>query len=323
MSANFRNVALGVILLAVIVTAATSCKKRTVEAPRQEIEPWPIAAIWVGGGGEDAPCQDYFAPDLIVYSDGRIILKKVRRGEKNAMPTVSFWTKIVTFAELAGFQDRMAAVISDPKLESYDWVSGASEGPETTFYFGKRGMGISTRVYGLWLGQLDDPNFLENLSLVDRLGRLPETLFVFCASLRLLDLTGIEPWKPTSLTVEFRPSLEDLTKRPHWPDTWPSADSPTAEPCSELRFVSMDLEKQDLLQQLLGTEMRYELRGIEAGGKKYLVEYHYHFPGEELWRGVWGCDSWDSIVPPPPPHRKLVTPVVPKPVPPKNAFELK
>jgi hypothetical protein len=76
MGANLRNIALGVILLAVIVTAATSCKK-TAEAPEQETEPWPIAAVWVGGRYSDV--QDCSAPSLVVYSDGRVILKKSTR----------------------------------------------------------------------------------------------------------------------------------------------------------------------------------------------------------------------------------------------------
>jgi len=318
MSANFRNVAFGVILLVVILTAAISCKKRVVEVPKEKVEPWPIAAIWAWH--DYVTHQDASTPSLVVYSDGRVILKKVSPIDRSAVPfsipVVTFWTKLLTAEELADFQARAEKVVKDPDLDAERLLSFTSDQSSTKFYFGTKGKSFVIDVYALWLDQPDDPSFL---TYQEGMENLPDSLFQYCAYLPVLIQGDLERWKPEQWVVELRRSSNNQVSLPHWPDTWPGPDSSCATVCGERKFVILEMNKQAGLQKLLGAEPRDEGMEIEAGGKNYWASYRYHFPGEESWYAAFGVVDLNSFVQPIPP---LQPPVVPKPVPPKNAFEL-
>jgi len=306
MSAHFRHVALGIILLAVFVTSATSCKKQVAEVKNAEVEPWPIAAIWAWG--DHTFGQESYAPSLVIYSDGRLILKKVSRIDGNP-PAVSLWTKVLSSEELADLQGwiSLAAkdLAADDLSESFD-ESGA------TFYFGAQGKGLMAGVSGVWLRQPDDALFLNTLA---ESTTLPDSLFRFCACLPSLVRDELEPWKPKQLEVEFRLSLTDRVNRPHWPENWPGPESPGAARCDERKFVVLEMKELADLQKLLGTERCYDFVEIEVGGKKVRANYYTHFPGEELWRSEFRVIDLDSFVQP---VGKVTPPVVPKPVLPKR-----
>jgi hypothetical protein len=319
MSAYLRNVAIGIIFLAVIVTGATSCKKQVAETTKHEVEPWPIAAIWAWG--DYVAGQDSSAPSLVVYNDGKVILKKVSRfvDDRNSKPsqisTVTFWTSMLSAYELADFQERMMAVLNDPKLEACDEFIDRSG---DRFYFGTQGKGFFVDVKGLWLGQPDDEFFLEALAGNTK---IPDSLYRYCAYLPSLIQGNLVPWRPDHLVVEFQQSIEDRAKRPHWPDSWPSPESHEAKSCGERRFVVLDIKNQVGLQQLLGTERRDDFMEIEVNGMKYSAGFRYHFPGGESWHSAFGVSDLNSFTQPP--VRLPPIPPVPKPIPPKNAFDLR
>jgi hypothetical protein len=105
MRAQFRCIWLGVVVLAVFAVAV-SCKKAQEQVQEKAVEPWPIAAIWAWG--DTMAYQDSSAPSLIVYSDGRLILKKVVGGDWNyprKPPTIKYLTKYLTAEELANFEE--------------------------------------------------------------------------------------------------------------------------------------------------------------------------------------------------------------------------
>jgi hypothetical protein len=318
MSANFRNVAFSVILLTVILAGATSCKKGMVELPKEKVEPWPIAAIWAWH--DYITHQDASTPSLVVYSDGRVILKKVSPIDRTAVPfsipMITFWTKLLTTEELADFQARVEEVVKDPSLEAESMLSLTSDQSSTRFYFGTKGKGFVINVYALWIDQPDDASFLTYQTGMEK---LPDSLFQYCAYLPVLIHGELEQWKPEHWVVEFRPSSINQAERPHWPDAWPSPDSSRATVCGERRFVVLGINQQGGLQKLLGTIARDEPIEIEAGGKKYGASYRYHFPREELWYEEWHvCPGLNSFIGP---RESFPAPIVPRPAPPKNAFD--
>ena len=230
---------------------------------------------------------------------------------------------MLTVDQLTDFQKHMSTVVNDPGVEAYSDVSQTTCGPTASFYFGAQGKGFVADVYGLWLEEFGDASFLDSLARVEG---LPDSLFQYCASLASLDLTGLEPWVPVNLTVEFRSSLSDRANRLHWPDSWPGPDSPKVTECDGRQFVILDIKEQSGLQQFLGTDWRDDYVEIEASGKKYRTGFRYHFPGEEAWHRAFPEFVLNSFVQPvcplPPPLRRSRL-VVPTPVLPKNAFDLK
>ncbi|MBK9991495.1 MAG: hypothetical protein IPP19_12355 [Verrucomicrobia bacterium] len=111
MRSHFRCIWLGIVFLAV-VAAVTSCKKQKETVPEKAAEPWPVAAVWAWG--DAIAHQDNSAPSLVVYSDGRLILKKVV-GDPWSLPrkppTVKYLTKYLTAEELADFEESVLAVV--------------------------------------------------------------------------------------------------------------------------------------------------------------------------------------------------------------------
>jgi hypothetical protein len=222
---------------------------------------------------------------------------------------------MLSAVELADFQERVSAVVKDSGLGAF---GGPDEQQGSRFYFGVQGEGFFTEIDRLWLIQPDDEQFLAALS--DN-KKLPESLYWYCAYLPLVIQGELEPWKPDHFVVEFRPSIEDRVTRPHWPDVWPSPESGKAKSYGDRRFVVLDVSYEVKLQQLLGAGRDDIFMEIEAGGKNYGVGYRYYFPGGESWYVQYAYPDLNSCFMPRWEYPR--PPVVPKPVPPKNAFELK
>ncbi|MBK9991494.1 MAG: hypothetical protein IPP19_12350 [Verrucomicrobia bacterium] len=150
--------------------------------------------------------------------------------------------------------------------------------------------------------------------------KISASLLKYCVGLRLLKLTGLEPWQPAQLTVEFLRSSSSGGQRLHWPDSWPIPDSPNPNQSDGKMYLNFEIKKLPEIEQLLQTNRRGEYSEIVAGGKNYLAEFRFHFPGEEAWRRAFpSFVDIDSFVQPV--ESPLRKPVVPRPALPTDALK--
>jgi len=321
MSALFRGFTYLIVSLTVIVAVATSCKKQSTEAQKTEPEPWPVAAVLEWSEGPHSP--DAFGSSLVLYSDRRLIIRRLPAGASSAAGA-TFWTRVLSLEEFERVDLAATEVIgiSFPQAR-YKLGTYCHEGAVSSLYLGAPGKGIVVEVEEAHLLALRNDSAFDLDQLLEA-NKLPDELKEYWKALLAVMNGDFEPWKPTRVTVEFRPVQSDQSHRVRWPDNWPQPKlaKGTSLDGAGWTWIKLDISLLGQVVKLFGGKPEGGFMDMDAGGKTYRVAYRYHFPGEEIWG--------EFHAPPEVVNLKafelpatVLKPAAPRPPTPTNAFELK
>jgi hypothetical protein len=321
MTANFRICTYLVVLLAVVIAVATSCSKQSTETPKTEPAPWPVAAVLEWTEGPYSP--DAFGSSLVLYSDRRLIIRRLPAGASSAAGA-TFWTRVLSLEEFERVDLAATEVIktSYPR-DRYEFGPSPVAGSFNSLYFGGPEKGITVEVAGAHLLALRNDSAFDLDQLLEA-NKLPDELKEYWKALLAVMNGDFEPWKPTRVTVEFRPVQSDQSHRVRWPDNWPQPKlaKGTNLDGAGWTWIKLDISLLGQVVKLFGGKPEGEFMDMDAGGKMYRVAYRYRFPGEEIWG--------EFHAPPEVVNLKafelpatVLKPAAPRPPTPTNAFELK
>jgi len=321
MSAHFRSFAYLIVLLTMIATVAISCRKQSTEAPKTGPEPWPVAAVLEWTEGPYSP--DAFGSSLVLYSDRRLIIRRLPAGASSAA-RATFWTRVLSLEEFEHVDLAATEVIktSFPR-DRYEFGPAPLAAAFSSLYFGGPEKGITVEVAGAHLLALKNESAFDFDQLLES-SKLSDELKDYWRALLGVMNGDFEPWKPTWITVEFFPGQSDQSQRVRWPDNWPQPKlaKGTNQEDAGWTWIKLDINLLGQVVKLFGGKSEGDFIAMDVGGKMYRVAYRYHFPGEEIWG--------EFRAPPEVVNLKgfelpasLLKPAAPRPSLPKNAFELK
>lgn len=213
--------------------------------------------IAVFDGGVDLPLDRSLTPRLLVYVDGRIVVRHVDEGGQ--------WIQregALGEAELQEWNANVLAALRQGELKrSYRWgEAAAAESTQpvwTTYYFGGASRGVATTLVGFRAG--------EPVSKTSSVEEIPAELRRLSAFAELWDQGATLPSRPIRYHVRLSPELALEDTLSPWPSEWPTparAES-SGEPPGEVELSAVvPAEPQASIAPYLGRGIRVRHDGF-------------------------------------------------------------